>query len=142
MILAALAVAAALDGAGPEPAIALTQSPPTVAAPPRRNVMPLPPGAAPQIARTPNLYREPAGCENSQYKVVDRYGRPLPQKLADLPRGALILAVERTIGGCQVITVGYGAVAPDQPNPPAQAYRMDPLNKAQPRREDAPSNRR
>ena len=92
--------------------------------------------------RTPNLFREPAGCKDSPYRVVDRYGRPLPQKLGDLPRGALVLAVERQIGGCQVITVGFGALAPDQPNPSPEAYRIEPLNKATPKREDAPSNRR
>jgi hypothetical protein len=96
----------------------------------------------PTTERTPNLYREPAGCENSPYKIVDRYGRPLPQKLGDLPRGALILAVERTIGGCQVITVDRGTVAPDTPNPPPQTYRTSLWPSPDPKRADAPSNRR
>jgi hypothetical protein len=111
MILAAMAVAAALP-----------ITPPPIA------------------ERTPNLYREAPGCKDAPYRVVDRYGRPLPQKLGDLPRGAVILAVERTIGGCQVVTVAYGAVDPDQPNPPAQAYRAEPLTKAPLKREG--SNRR
>jgi hypothetical protein len=88
--------------------------------------------APPTTERTPNLYREPAGCENSPYRIVDRYGRPLPQKLGDLPRGALILAVERTIGGCQVITVDRGVAAPDAANPPPQTYRAEPLAKPRP----------
>jgi len=102
----------------------------------------LPITPAPTTERTPNLYREAPGCKDAPYRVVDRYGRPLPQKLGDLPRGAVILAVERTIGGCQIVTVAYGAVGPDQPNPPPQTYRIDPLDKTTPKREDAPSNRR
>jgi hypothetical protein len=101
------------------------------------------PVTPPPIAeRTPNLYREPPSCRDAPYRVVDRYGRPLPQKLGDLPRGAVILAVERTIGGCQVVTVAYGFVDPDQPNPPPTSYRADPLERSAPKREDAPSNRR
>jgi hypothetical protein len=138
MILAALAVAAALEAS---PAVQAPLAPPAHVV--GRAVARSAPFALPPIAeRTPNLYREAPGCKDSPYRVVDRYGRPLPQKLGDLPRGAVILAVERTIGGCQVVTVAYGTVDPDQPNPPPQTYRAEPLTKPLLKREDAPSNRR
>jgi hypothetical protein len=121
MILAALAVAAIVDA-----------SP----AAPSRIV------GAPTVEKTPNLYREPAGCRSAPYRIVDRFGRPLPQKLGDLPPGAVILAVERTIGGCQLVTVAYGAVELDRPVPPSWAYRVDPLDRSAAKRGDAPSNRR
>jgi hypothetical protein len=136
MILAALAVAAALDAAP-----ALTAALAGASGSPAGSR--LPPGPLRfGTERTPNLYQEPAGCRDAPYRVVDRYGRPLPQKLGDLPRGAMILAVERTVGGCQVVTVAWGEAAEDQPNPPPQAYRAEPLHKVTPRRGDAPSNRR
>jgi hypothetical protein len=119
MILAALAAAAALAGA-----------------PPANRIQ------APPIAeRTPNAYKQPAHCKDATVKVVDRDGRPLPQKLSDLPPGALQYAVDRSIDGCRVITVIYGKVLPDQPDAMGQG-RLTPLIKAPAVREDAPSNRR
>ena len=110
MIVAALAFAAAL---------ASRAAAPTAAVPPQ-----------PKRCRT--SIRSPAGCQLvAEQEVVDRHGRP-SAKLGDLPRGALILAVERTIGGCQVITVDRGTVAPDTPNPPPQTYRAEPLAKPRP----------
>ena len=122
MILAALAAAAALAA----PASAVIRSVPPVA------------------ERTPNLYKVPERCKDSVYRIVDRYGRPLPQKLADLPKGALLYAVDRQIEGCPVLVVVYGAAKPDDPNPPRQDYRFEPAHPAAPpaKREDAPSNRR
>jgi hypothetical protein len=121
MILAAFAVAAVLDAG---PAVQTRVAPPLIA------------------ERTPNLYREAPGCKDSPYRVIDRFGRPVARKLGDLPTGAVILAVERTIGGCQVVTVARGTVDPDQPNPPPQTYRAEPLGQPLLKRGDAPSNRR
>src|SRR6185312_16022925 len=79
------------------------------------------PAAAPAVATqkgvlpTPNLYKQPARCKDATTKVVDRYGRPVTQKLGDLPPGALQYAVDRSIDGCRVITVIFGNVLPDQP---------------------------
>src|SRR5437762_1466838 len=82
-------------------------------------------GAPPRTAeRTPNVYRVPERCRNSTYRVVDKYGRPLPEKLADLPKGALMYAVDRRIDGCPVLVVVYGEAKPDDPNPPPQSYRF------------------
>jgi len=121
MILAALAATAAVAGA-----------------PPANYIRPSP---APTAERTPNVYKQPAHCKDTTYKVVDRYGRPLPQKLSDLPPGALQYAVDRSIDGCRVITVIYGKVIPDQPDATGTG-RFTPLIKAPAVREDAPSNRR
>jgi hypothetical protein len=103
----------------------------------------------PRIAeRTPNLYRQPAHCRDTTSNVVDRYGRPLTLRLGDLPPGGLILAVDRSIAGCRVITVVRGNVMPDQPNPSNESFRFAPLVKtplasSEPAmREDGPSNRR
>jgi hypothetical protein len=104
----------------------------------------------PATERMPNLYQVPPQCQNVPYHVVDQYGRPLPIRLGDLPNaGALQLLVDRKIDGCRVITVKQGVVARDQPNPPAESYRVRPLVKAPAeagappaKREDAPSNRR
>ena len=135
MILAALVLAAAVDTS---PAVQTYASPPTG----RSTAQSLRFARPPIVEKTPNLYRERPGCRNAPYRVVDRFGRPLAQKLGDLPRGAVILAVERTIGGCEVLTVAYGRVAADQPVPPASAYRIEPLDGSAAKREDAPSNRR
>jgi len=86
----------------------------------------------PMAERTPNLYKLPAQCRDSVVRVVDRYGRPLPQKLADLPKGALMYAVDRQIDGCPVLVVVYGEAKPDEPNPPPQAYRVAPARPAAP----------
>ena len=88
----------------------------------------------PMVERTPNLYRVPAGCADARRRVVDRFGRPVPVLLGDLPNAAPILLVNRTINGCPVITVMRGAppAAPDEPNPPASAYRLHPLDKPAP----------
>jgi hypothetical protein len=138
MILAALGLAAVLDAS---PAVQTPLAPPAPVV--HRSLAPSAPFALPPIAeRTPNLYREAPGCKDAPYRVVDRFGRPVARKLGDLPAAAVILAVERTIGGCQVVTVAYGAVNPDQPNPPPQAYRAEPLTKPLLKRGDAPSNRR
>jgi len=118
MILTALAAAAAL------------------AAPSANDV---PARVAPPIAeRTPNLYKVPERCKDATVKVVDRFGRPVAQKLADLPKGALIYAVDRRQDGCPVLMVAYGTVALDNPDPPPAAR----LQATPTRREDAPSNRR
>lgn len=89
--------------------------------------------APPVTERTPNLYRVPAGCADARMRVVDRFGRPVPVRLGDLPAASPILLVDRRVDGCPVITVMRGlAPAPDQPNPPASAYKMHPLDKAAP----------
>jgi hypothetical protein len=59
----------------------------------------------PPTERTPNLYRVPAGCRSATHNVVDRYGRPLPIRLGDLPLATPQLLVDRRVGGCPVITV-------------------------------------
>jgi hypothetical protein len=83
----------------------------------------------------PNLYQTPANCRAMRYHTVDRYGRPLPIQLRDLPKAGAQLLVDRRIGGCRVITLmGRGAApAPDQPNPPASQYRLMPLKPTPPR---------
>ena len=79
----------------------------------------------------PNLYQVPARCRDLPYRVVDRQGRPVARRLADLPaHGGLQLLVDRRIEGCRVITLKYGTVEPDQPNPPAEQYRVRPLSPA------------
>jgi hypothetical protein len=82
--------------------------------------------------RTPNLYRVPAGCKDAPYHVVDRYGRPLPTRLGDLPKAGPMLLVDRRVDGCPVITLMRGgtAAAPDQPNPPPSQYRVVPVRPA------------
>lgn len=96
---------------------------------------PIPASASRTATPMPNLYQVPEKCRNLTYQVVDSQGRPVATRLADLPGpGGLQLLVDRKIDGCRVITVKYGAVAPDQPNPPANRYRIRPL--------DGPSNRR
>jgi hypothetical protein len=112
MILAALAVAAVLDAA---------------------------PALPPIAERTPNLYQVPERCKDAPYKVVDRFGRPVPVKLGDLPKGMLLLAVWRDIGGCPVLTVASGNPSADAP-PPRQF--PTPLLDLPAKRADAPSNRR
>lgn len=88
----------------------------------------------PTVERTPNLYRIPAGCADARRNVVDRFGRPLPLRLGDLPAAGPMLLVNRTIDGCPVITMMRGAPpAADEPNPPPSAYRMRPLGKTPPR---------
>ena len=89
-----------------------------------------PASKADAIADMPNLYRVPAGCENQRYRVVDKYGRPLTERLGELPRvnGAQLL-VDRKIDGCRVVTLMGGARPPiaDDPNPPPSQYRIQPL---------------
>lgn len=118
MILAALAVAA-------------------VAAPPANDV-PARVAPPPIAERTPNLYRVPERCNDATVKIVDRFGRPVAEKLGDLPKGALIYAVDRRQDGCPVLMVAYGTAALDNPNPPPGARPQASPAK----REDAPSNRR
>lgn len=113
MILAALAVAAAVKGSAP---------PPTA-------------------EWTPNLYKVPEGCKDAPYKVVDRYGRPVPVKLGDLPKGVLLLAVWRDIEGCPVLTVASGNPSVDAPRPPPARFPT-PLLDFPAKRADGPSNRR
>jgi hypothetical protein len=140
MILAALALAAALDTAAPATAPptcreaqaairALNESRPQGA--PQNLVIVCQGGLAvrildtarpqiypPQAERTPNLYKVPERCKDAPYKVVDRYGRPLSLKLGDLPKGALLLAISRDVDGCPVLTVARGNPGQDNPNPP------------------------
>lgn len=94
-------------------------------APPANYVAPTVP---PVAERTPNLYKVPERCKDSVYRVVDRYGRPLPQKLADLPKGALLYAVDRQIDGCPALVVVYGAAKPDDPNPQRRDCRVTPAH--------------
>jgi len=96
------------------------------------------PTVPPIAERTPNLYRVPERCKDAPVKVVDRFGRPVAQKLGDLPKGALIYAVDRRENGCPVLMVVYGTPALDNPNPApgARPYAVPA------KREDAPSNRR
>ena len=90
--------------------------------------------AAPQpgTERTPNLYRVPAGCRDTPYRVVDRFGRPVTTRLGDLPGAGAMLLVDRKVNGCPVITLMRGGTvgARDQPNPPASQYRVLPLRPA------------
>ncbi len=109
MILAALVATVVLQGATPT-----------------GFVHPVPP-----IARTPNIYKEPGGCQDIHREVVERQREEL-KKLGRLPNGARQYAVERSVGGCGVPTpVGYhpGYLLPGAADPA-------------PTREDAPSNRR
>jgi hypothetical protein len=109
MILAALAATAVLQRA-----------------PPAGFTQPVPP-----VARTPNVYKEPGGCQDIHREVIERQREEL-KKLGRLPSGAAQYAVERSVGGCGVPTpVGYH---PRYLLPGA----ADPASK----REDAPSNRR
>ena len=125
MLLSALAVSSAIAIAQPPPGF-VAQNPPMIA------------------ERTPNAYKLPPGCKDAATRVVDRYGRPLPQRLGDLPKGALMYAVDRRIDGCPVLVIVYGEASPDNPNPPPQSYRYAPVPAPAPtpKREDAPSNRR
>ena len=84
--------------------------------------------AEPVATSTPNLYQVSPRCRNLPYRVVDQEGRPVAKRLADLPGpGGLQLLVDRKVEGCRVITLKYGTVAPDQPNPPADRYQVRPL---------------
>jgi hypothetical protein len=94
-------------------------------------------GPPPATERTPNLYKVPERCEDAPYRVVDRFGRPVPQKLGDLPKGALFYAVDRRENGCPVLVVAFGTPALDNPNPSPAAQLATTA-----KREDAPSNRR
>lgn len=144
MILAALMVSAALAAADPP-------NPADVQAAPRPGPHALPntpqterrqplPGKPPPIAeRTPNLYRVPEQCKGAPVKVQDRFGRPVAEKLADLPKGALIYAVDRKVDGCPVLVVVYGTPALDNPNPPQPS---GPEKVTPAKSEGAPSNRR
>lgn len=85
--------------------------------------------AEPTASPMPNLYQVPARCRNLAYRVVDAEGRPVAKRLSDLPApGGLQLLVDRRVEGCRVITLKYGTVAPDQPNPPAEQYQVRPLS--------------
>jgi hypothetical protein len=114
-----------------EPAAQLAVTPPSF-------VRVLPPTVG---ERTPNVFKQPAHCKDSTVKIVDRYGRPLTQKLGDLPPGALQLAVDRSVNGCRVITVVRGTVIPDQSDG-AQPGRMIPLTKTPAVQPIAPSDPR
>jgi len=131
--LAAAAVAAAPESAHAVRVISADGAPVALelVGPVATRITPAPRTMAPM----PNLYQVPARCRNLTYQVVDSQGRPVATKLGDLPGpGGLQLLVDRKIDGCRVITVKYGTVAPDQPNPPATRYQVRPLG--------APENRR
>lgn len=86
--------------------------------------------AARTASPMPNLYQVPERCRNLPYRVVDQFGRPMATRLADLPQpGGLQLLVDRRIKGCRVITVKHGRVAPDEPDPPSESYRIRPLDR-------------
>jgi hypothetical protein len=81
----------------------------------------------PRTERTPNLYRLPAACPDERRNIVDRYGRPAAVRLGDLPKPIALLAVERRIDGCPVITISRVLPpAVDDPNPPAGGDRLGP----------------
>jgi hypothetical protein len=141
MVLTALILAAAVQAADPpQPPLTTGPGPHALpqgaAAPPGRTILRSPP---PVAERTPNLYRVPEQCKSAPVKVQDRFGRPVAEKLGDLPKGALIYAVDRRVDGCPVIVVVYGTPALDDPNPPSPSgpERVTPA-----KHEDAPSNRR
>ena len=87
--------------------------------------------ATPAATPTPNLYERalPAHCADGRRRVVDRYGRPMPHRLRDLPAAGPMLLVDRRINGCPVITMMRGGPPPvaDDPDPPPSAYRVMPL---------------
>jgi hypothetical protein len=149
MILAALLFSAGLAAADPPPAADVQASPRlgphALPNTPRTERIPSAPrGAAfaspPPIAeRTPNLYKVPEQCKGAPVKVQDRFGRPVAEKLGDLPKGALIYAVDRRVDGCPVLVVVYGTPALDNPNPPPPS---GPEKVTPAKHEDAPSNRR
>jgi hypothetical protein len=140
MILTALALAAALDPAAPATATPTLSEPagavrvlradgaPVSLELVRSAATPIAASAQKTAAPMPNLYKIPERCRNLAYQVVDSQGRPVAARLGDLPGpGGLQLLIDRKIDGCRVITVKHGAVAPDQPNPPANEYRVRPL---------------
>lgn len=92
---------------------------------------PAPGTSAERAADMPNAYTSsvPARCGDARRNIVDRYGRPLPHRLGDLPQAmGPILLVDRRINGCPVITMMRGGPPPrDNPNPPPSAYRFLPL---------------
>jgi hypothetical protein len=140
MILAALLFSAALDAADPPNAAdiqagarpgprALPNAPQTE----RRQPLP---GTLPRTeAPMPNVYKVPEHCKDAPVKVQDRFGRPVAQKLADLPKGALIYAVDRRVDGCPVLVVVYGVPALDNPNPPTPSgpERITPTKQETPK---------
>jgi hypothetical protein len=140
MLLAALIFAASIDAAHPAPLTGARPGPrPLPNTPQTVRSQPIPGKLPPVAERTPNLYRVPDRCKDAPVKVVDRFGRPVPQKLGDLPKGALMYAVDTRVDGCPVLVVVYGTPALDNPNPPAPSG-PEPVTPA--KREDAPSNRR
>ena len=84
-----------------------------------------------RVEQTPNLYARsiPAHCHYGRRNVVDRYGRPIARRLSDLPAAGPMLAVDRRINGCPVITMMRGGPPPvvDDPDPPNSAYRVMPV---------------
>lgn len=76
----------------------------------------------------PNVYEVPAHCRDARQNVVDRFGRPVALPLGQAAPAAMMLAVDRRVNGCPVITVsGRLQSAPDRPNPPISEYRILPL---------------
>jgi hypothetical protein len=140
MILAALILAAAVQSADPAPLAPGVRPGPTPlpSAPQSERSSPIP-GKPQTTERTPNLYRVPEHCKDAPVKVQDRFGRPVTQKLADLPKGALMYAVDRRVDGCPVLVVVYGTPALDNPNPPSPS---GPQPATPAKHEDGPSNRR
>jgi hypothetical protein len=110
MILAAFAVAAALNGMSP--GIAIERMPGPRMPPPDMND---------GVARTPNLYRPPSNCGDIHRQVVERQKEEL-KKLGRLPNGVAQYAVARTVGGCGVAApIGYhpGYLLPGAADQPA-----------------------
>ena len=88
------------------------------------------PNDFPAAMPMPNLYEQaiPARCLDGRRRVVDRYGRPVPYRLGDLPAAGPMLLVDRRVKGCPVTVMMRGGRGPrDNPNPPASAYRILPL---------------
>ena len=84
----------------------------------------------PVIERTPNLYRERAGCRELQFRTAQHQAETFRQ-LGRLPNAAKQYAVLRQVDGC-VVPAPMGYHLPLLPGA-ADAPAM---------REDAPSNRR
>ena len=144
MLLAALMFSAALGAADPPKAPDIQAAPPPgphalPSTPQTERSRQLPGKLPPTAERTPNLYKVPDHCKDAPVKVQDRFGRPVTQKLADLPKGALMYAVDRRVDGCPVLVVVYGTPELDNPSAPTPS---GPQPATPAKHEDAPSNRR
>lgn len=60
--------------------------------------------SGPEPLMTPNLYREPPGCESIPRQVAGEDRRYEGTRLDQLPPGKLLYAVDRQVDGCRVVT--------------------------------------